>query len=58
MQYKMPINSFVKDLSFCFLCFACPGRATILDAGGEKAKRTRDPHNRTAAARNAAKTRM
>lgn len=57
MQCKMPINS-CKDSSFCLLCFTCPGRTTMLDARGEKAKRTRDHQNRTTEARNATKTRM
>lgn len=54
----MPIDSFDHDSSFSLLYFACPGRATMLDAAGEKAKRARVPQNRTTEARDATKTRM
>lgn len=54
----MPIDSFDQDSSFSLLCFACPGRATMLDAGGEKAKRARVSQNRTNGGSDATKTRM
>lgn len=58
MRYKMHIDTFDQDSLFSVMIFACPGRATMLDAGGEKAERARVPQNRTPGARDATKTRI